>query len=386
VLLWILSPLPASVTNDLGYYDGLSGIYSQLMRYGVPYLIGRMYIRTPDDVRMVAKWFVIAGLIAVPFVFWESRMSPQLNRNIYGYEVAKFHMAKRLGGYRPMLFMRHGLEVGLWMATCSAVGLWLWITNPRAVRIFGFSMTAPALIVVFATVISRSFGALILLIGNTSAALFVRATGLRIALIALVLTPSVYLSVRISNVWTPTQMTAIIRGINPDRADSLESRLNQEYFIAEHAMQKPLFGWGGHNRYRPTDDEGETSPVDGWTNITFGKTGLFGLCSLMCVITLPSLLLVLRIRGRALTEEVWAPSIGILLGISIFSLDILFNAFPSPLHLLGIGVIASSAINAKRWQQILRQHQHSQAQLRQDEQEIQSAETQEATLDTKRVS
>jgi len=45
------------------------------------------------------------------FLFIELTASPQLNRWIYGYHQSQFIMAMRAGGYRPMVFMRHGLNV-----------------------------------------------------------------------------------------------------------------------------------------------------------------------------------------------------------------------------------------------------------------------------------
>lgn len=354
VIIWIITPYFSSVTNGLGAYDGLSSVYSQFFVYGIPYFVGRLYIRTPNDIGEVAKWFVIAGLIATPFVLWESRMSPQLNMDIYGYRVSGFQAAKRLGGYRPMLFMRHGLEVGLWMSTCAMVAVWFLMTNHRTVRFMKHALTVPSGLVIFATLMCRSLGALVLLFGCSGAAAFTRTTGLRMGLIALVLTPSLYLSVRISNIWSPDDLTAIVASFDAQRADSLEARLNQELFISEHALQRPLFGWGGFDRYRPINDDGEVEPVDGWTSITLGKHGLAGLISLQCFTTLPAFVLLLRLKKTNLIDPVWAPCIGVLLACSIFALDILFNAFPTPLHLLGVGALTSSAIYATRWQQILR--------------------------------
>jgi hypothetical protein len=211
-------------------------------------------------------------------------------------------------------------------------------------------------------VLCRSLGSLILLGGTALSAFFVRATGLRIALVALVLAPSTYLSVRITGIWSPDQLTSIIAGFNPDRADSLESRLQQETVISEHALEKPLFGWGGHDRYRPIDDDGDTSPVDGWTSITLGKYGLVGLISLMCFTALPSILILSRVRGRELVGSHWAPTTAIMLGTAIFSLDILFNAFPTPLHMISIGVLGSCAIHARKWRRAIVAFQASQSQ------------------------
>lgn len=356
VIIWICTPFFSSVTNGLGAYDGLSSVYSQFFVYGVPYFVGRVYIRTPNDIRDIAKWFVIAGLIASPFVLWESRMSPQLNMDLYGYRVSGFQAAKRLGGYRPMLFMRHGLEVGLWMSTSAVVAFWFLLTNHRTVRLFKYALTAPSGIVLFATLMCRSLGALVLLFGTAGAATTTRYFGVRLALIALVLTPSVYLGVRITNFWSPDDLTAIVASFDEQRADSLEARLNQELFISEHALEKPIFGWGGHDRYRPINDEGDVEPVDGWTSITLGKNGLVGLISLQCFTTLPAFFLLRRLKPVRLTDPIWAPCIGVLLACSIFALDILFNAFPAPLHLLGIGTLTTTAIYAPRWQHMIRSH------------------------------
>ena len=125
VVLYVTAPFMSSVTNGLGAYDGLSAVYSNIFMFAVPYFIGRIYIRTPDDIKQVAIWIVISGLILSPFVLWESRMSPNLNYKVYGYHAAQFGMSVRLGGYRPIIFMRHGLEVGLWLATSAAVAGWL---------------------------------------------------------------------------------------------------------------------------------------------------------------------------------------------------------------------------------------------------------------------
>ena len=357
MLVWIIAPLFSSVTNGLGYYDGFSAVYFNLFVFGIPYLMGRIYIRTPNDVKTVAIWFIIAGLIAIPFALWESRMSPTLNNTIYGYKVHKDHMSRRLGGYRPTLFMRHGLEVGLWMATSSAVALWLWITSPKQFKVFNYKIPSVAIIVLFATLMSRSLGSLILLAGTTATAFFVRVTGVRIALIALVLFPSFYLTVRLSNVWAPDEMTSFISSINEERAKSLEARLGQELVISKHAFKHPLFGWGGQNRFRPLNDDGSFIPVDGMTTITLGKNGLVGLVSFLALTSLPSLLMILRIKGRDITSAIWAPAVGIMLGLAIFSMDMLFNAFYTPLHIIGFGVIASVAVNAKKWQRMIARHQ-----------------------------
>ncbi|MCA9304029.1 MAG: hypothetical protein KC996_07905, partial [Phycisphaerales bacterium] len=303
---------------------------------------------------------VCAGLAAVPLALWEIRMSPHLHETVYGFEVAKFHMAVRLGGYRPMLFMRHGLEVGLWMATASAAGLWLLLAGRGTVKLMGYKINGFSIVLFGTTVLCRSLGALILLFGTTAAALFVRSTGLRIVFIALLLTPSVYLSVRLTGLVPAERLSSVVGLYSPERAFSLEARLEQEEFITDHALKRPLFGWGGFNRYRPTNEFDETTPVDSLTMITLGKNGVVGLVTLLAMNLIPPLLIVLRLRGRELARPFWAPTIAIMLGVTIYSMDALFNAFGTPVHIIGLGILASVATQIRPWKSKLREAQLAQ--------------------------
>ena len=53
--------------------------------WGLPYLFGRMYFGTPEDLRYFAIGMAVGGLAYVPPCIWESRMSPQLLQQVYGY-------------------------------------------------------------------------------------------------------------------------------------------------------------------------------------------------------------------------------------------------------------------------------------------------------------
>ena len=60
--------------------------------------------------------FVLGGLIYVPLCLFEVRMSPQLHNMVYGFAQHSFGQTVRGGGWRPMVFMQHGLAVGLFMS------------------------------------------------------------------------------------------------------------------------------------------------------------------------------------------------------------------------------------------------------------------------------
>ena len=69
---------------------------------------------------------VVAGLAySVPMLI-EVRLSPQINIWVYGFFQHNFDQMMRYGGFRPIVFLPHGLWVAFFalMALVAAVGLW----------------------------------------------------------------------------------------------------------------------------------------------------------------------------------------------------------------------------------------------------------------------
>ena len=160
VLVLCISPFLASMRNDLGVYDGVNGILSNVWMYGIPYLLGRVYFNNLANIRKLAIAIVQGGLLYVPFCLWEGLMSPQIHKMIYGYYAhgSGIRQSIRFGGYRPMVFMPHGLALGLWMMTAALIAVWLW--QSKAVRyIWGVDMFYLVAILVFTVIWNRSTGA-----------------------------------------------------------------------------------------------------------------------------------------------------------------------------------------------------------------------------------
>ena len=80
MLVLCLCPMASSLSNGLGLYDGMSESNSQLLRWGLPYLIGRIYFNDYQSMRELAFGVFLGGLAYLPFCRFESRMSPQLHR------------------------------------------------------------------------------------------------------------------------------------------------------------------------------------------------------------------------------------------------------------------------------------------------------------------
>ncbi len=151
MLIWCLAPIASSVSNclvegaqlaacfnpfavttapslgyDLGLYDGLSEAFAQTIQWGIPYLLGRLYITDLEGIKELGLGIIYAVIAYTPFLLYEMRMSPQLHRLVYGYHQHLFHQTFRFGGWRPMVFMNHGLMLALWVMAGTVLSFWMW--------------------------------------------------------------------------------------------------------------------------------------------------------------------------------------------------------------------------------------------------------------------
>jgi hypothetical protein len=106
-----------TLIEGLPWYDLLTVPATTILVYGLPFFLGRCFIRDSRDLRIVMTILAAAGLLYSLFMVWEIRMSPQLHRWVYGYHPNQFAKAVRWGGYRPMVFMESGIAVAIFAAT-----------------------------------------------------------------------------------------------------------------------------------------------------------------------------------------------------------------------------------------------------------------------------
>ena len=174
-------------------------------------------------------------------------MSPVFMNTFYGN--AGGWQGMRMGGYRPYVFFKTGLELGFgcrplrWRAGGSGVA------GPIK-RIGQFPLGSVLLpILMGTTILCRSTGALaLLLIGMTVLWLSVRFRT-RLLLVGLLFVGPVYSAVRSTNQWSGQQAVDLADAlVGPYRAQSLEFRFLCENTLCVKALEKPMFGWGGWDR------------------------------------------------------------------------------------------------------------------------------------------
>lgn len=347
---WIVAPFVSSVTNGLGLWDACSELYERTFIWGVPYFVGRVGVRSLRDLRECAIGVIIAGLIAAPLCLLEIRLSPQIHRWVYGVHAAPFHMSMRLGGYRPTLMFRHGIEVGTWMACASIVAVWFGLVVGRE-KLMSIPMRAHGIGLFVVTVMCRSLGTLALLFGSIGIVLFTRATRMKAALMMLVLATPAYIGVRTTGIWSPEMIAGLVEEhIDPDRAHSMRARIIQEDEMGAKAADRLLFGWGGHNRFRVFDEYGEaTTPIDALWMIAYGKNGLLGLIGLYGMLCVPAILIIHRTHAGLLLHPKMAGVVGLILALMIATGDSLQNAFFSPLMMIAAGGLVSTAASLRSW-------------------------------------
>jgi O-antigen ligase len=349
MLLFCVAPSFSSLSNGLGLYDALSGLMYQLITWGLPYLAGRLYCSGWQELRRLALALLAAGLIYAPLSLWEIRMSPQLHVTLYGFRQHDWMQTLRGSGYRPMVFMHHGLMLGLWMTAASLAGLAVWASG--AVRRFwGFPLGLLVAVLVVTTVLCKSFGAIILLVLGGLVLLSSRVFRSSLPLALLLCLPTLYVAARISGDGSGTALTQLVSQASTERASSLAFRIEAEDLLLVKAMQRPVFGWGGwgRNLVRQSAAPGQTEVVtlDSLWILVLGKHGLVGLASLLLVFLVPVLTLWRRIppRSWAHPDAVFAWALALVL--SVYAIDSLVNAMQNPVYLLIAGGLCGLAAPA----------------------------------------
>lgn len=344
ILVFCFSSFFSSVTNGLGAYDGLSATLGKITVWFIPYLLGRLYFDNLEALRDLVFGIFLGGLIYIPFCMFEMVMSPRLHRIVYGFHPHLFGQSRRWGGWRPVVFMQHGLMVGMWMTTASLAGLhlmktgaikkWQKYLKPKPAAVIGF------LIVV--AIFCKSTGAIFLLLAGWTALRFSIKMKLKIPLYALMLIPAVYVTLRMTGLWSGEGFIELLSEklhLPEERVGSLSFRFTNEDMLMDKAFVRPWFGWGGWKRSFVFDSAGTPISVpDGLWILILGQNGLIGLGSMLLSMALPQWFYLKRF-----TTKDWNTRPLVCLGlapvvlVALFSIDGLLNDMFNPLIMLLAG-------------------------------------------------
>lgn len=350
IVLFVAGVVPTVLTNSeplifeqaslpgLSLRDLFSVVTNQLIIL-IPFLVGRQILASETGLRELLLAFVIGGLVYSLPALIEIRLSPQINTWVYGFFQHRFDQVIRQGGFRPMVFLPHGLWLAFFMMTTivSAAALARWsppTQRPKLMAACGY-----LLLVLF---LSKSLAAWVFALALTPLVLLAPVR-LQMQVAVTIGTIAVLYPVLRNAGWVPLDaILAQADAIDHDRAQSLAYRFNNETLLLERAQDKTWFGWGGWGRNLlrdPIFGEILTIPDGRWI-IVFGTFGWVGYIAEMGLLALPLVLLLRKFRkGPAPTP--YAAAIAVILAATMA--DMLLNASLIPLTWLCAGAILGYA-------------------------------------------
>lgn len=351
MMVWCAAPFFSSLANDLGSYDGFSAMLTQVVFWGIPYFLGRIYINNLEGFRLLATGIFMGGLSYVPLCLFENRFSPQLHRIVYGdLAFADFSQAVRLGGYRPTVFLQHGLAVGAFMMVATLAGVWLWQTRVIK-RLWNIPMKWLVASLFIALVLIKSSGAYTLFATGLGIMFVARRfkTALPVFMLVMAIGAYLYISAGTENYFAD-QLVGVLSEIFPaERIESLVFRFDNEELLVDKAHERPWFGWGGYGRALvPVNDYGGITVQDSLWVIAFGNHGVVGLVSLYIGMLLPVLSLFWsRYPARLWFKPEVAPTAVMAIGVLLYMVDCILNALSNPLYIFAAGGIAGMVLKPR---------------------------------------
>jgi hypothetical protein len=242
-----------------------------------------------------------------------------------------------MGGYRPMVFMPHGLALSIFVLISAMAAT----TLARARMRLGSIPSAAAAVYLSGvlalchSLASLAYGAVMIPV----AALMRPRGQLRTASLLAILVIT-YPTTRALGIFPTDQLVSLASAVSQERADSLAIRFENEDRLLEKAGSRVWLGWGGYNRNRVFDPRtGDVDTItDGFWIIQLGMSGAVGFLGAFGLLLLPIWYAQTRI-SRIRSERDRRLIAGLALMLAIYSVDLIPNGF-----LLSFSIFLSGAL------------------------------------------
>ncbi len=331
-----------SFRRPMGPYDGFTGAIAAAIDI-IPFILGYLVLSSPQALRAWLRALVLGALAYAPLMLLEIRVSPQINVWVYGFFAHDFGQMMRYGGFRPMVFLTHGLWVAIF--TASAV-------LAAAVRLRDRAIDGAAR----GQRLAILAGLLMLLVLCKSLASILYA----VLLVPLILLAPPRVQFRLAAVlalvvlfypllrWVEAlpvrAVSDFVMGLDADRGGSLEFRLMNEDVLLARAAEKPLTGWGGWNRNHEVDPfSGRVTTVtDGKWIVQMSGGGLIGFLWMFGLLSGSVLRAGRAVRRAASSSDI--PAAGLALIVAANLVDLIPNGTLTSLTWVSAGVLAGWAV------------------------------------------
>lgn len=359
LLILCLSPILSAVANGLGMWGGLSGSVDYLIRWGFPWILGRVYFADFKPQHQLALAIIVGALIYTPFCLLEIKVSPMLHPIFYGVQMPGIEHASRGFLWRPNVFIEHGLKCALFLGMAAYLAYAMWASGARK-SLFGIPMIGIVGILVLVTVGASSKMAL-LMMGVGIVCLFVaRRMRLAFPVLLLALVPPTYITLRQGVGWGGDELLAVAETVFGDaRGGSLLTRLQSEDLLAPRADEKIWCGWadmgeftGNKLRTGGSAHESYTILVDSMWLIYLGTNGVIGVAAVFALMLMAPFLV-----WQQMPPHYWshpAITVTIALGVmsALFAIDSLMNSFDNPVYIAaagGVSGLLGTREGQRRW-------------------------------------
>ena len=349
MVVFVISPLFTTLGNGdpiflamrtvpgMALYDGIAACVGQALIL-IPFVMGYSLLGDEQGHREILLALVLAGLAySIPMLL-EVRFSPQLHSLLYGYFPHSFAQQMRWGGFRPVVFLGHGLLVAIF---CAMAFLAACHFARHRLRLKGIPGSILALYLFVVLVLCKSLGALALTLLIAPIFFMCRPRTMTVlaGLVAIVILT--YPLLRGSKLIPIATVSSTFGLVSTDRQDSLLFRLENEDKLLAKAGRRPVFGWGtwGRNRIYDGYQDGDSSVTDGTWIIIVGVYGWAGYLAAFGLLCYP---LIAPLSKRAVLRNV-APataSLGLVLLINL--IDLIPNSSLTPLTWLLAGALCGS--------------------------------------------
>jgi hypothetical protein len=350
MLIWCIAPFFSSVFNDLGLYDGLSQTMYQSITWGVPWYIGRVWFSDADGLKLLGTAIFIGAIVYIPFCWFELIMSPQLHRLTYGFHQHSFLQTLRDGGgFRPMVYMDHGLMTATWMGLALFLGAWLLYTRELPEKILSLPSGLLLLALAVTFLMMKSYGAIFLIFLGLLFAFLSNKMKNYWLIVVLLVAPHLYVYTRTTGIWDGTNLSSFVaEKFSPTRAQSLQFRFDNETILIQKAMEGTVFGWGGYGRSRVYDETGkDVSVTDGLWIITLGQNGIFGLMALILAVQTPVIFYLMRSAPERWNEKNRGAPTVMVVFMATYMIDSLLNAMINPVYMVFSGGIVGMLLKGE---------------------------------------
>jgi len=350
--LVLLGPVGTTITNlepvffgriglpGMSPKDMLSVAFRQILEI-TPFLLARNFLNTRAGHRDLLLALVIGGLIYSFPMLLEVRLSPQLNIWIYGFFQHSFEQMIRQGGFRPIVFLYHGLWAAFFVM--SSVVAAVILLRAEEGRTKTYAMVA-GVYLFMVLVLCKSLASLMYCVFLVPMVLLVPRRLQLWAALGFAALALAYPTLKGVGAIPETALLEQAAKISEDRAGSLQYRFDNENVLLDRAMEKPVLGWGSWGRNQILDPVTGVSETvsDGYWVIVLGIFGWVGWLGVFGLLLSPIFLMWQRLRGPVLEQSSpYVMGMGLLLGINVF--DLLPNATLTPMTWLIAGALVGYA-------------------------------------------